>query len=235
MVGGIILLVSTGEVGQRHFSGVGVEQPISVEMQKGIEQLKLELNLGAGEATVQANTSNDLLVDGAFITDSNLSVTPTATVQGSTASVVIAQEGPEDFVWPRNGNFFGEMNLSLAEDIPLDLVVNSGASSLELDLSELIVNSVDINVGMTDVTLILPDSGDMTVTLDSGMSNVEIIVPSELEASISFDGAFYNIDPPSRFEHLDSGKYQTAHYAGASNRVTIIVSGAFGNLDVITR
>ena len=70
-----------------------------------------------------------------------------------------------------------------------------------------------------------------SINVSAGIGNVEIDVPDNLEGQIVTDVALTSVDIPDRFEKQDN-VYTTGGYDGASDRVTIHLSTAIGNVEV---
>lgn len=234
IVGGIIFWAGTQDTGYR-LSGKSVTREVEQEL-GNVNALEIQLDLGAtsGQIAVLPDAGNRYAIKGKYTTDERLDLEVAYTVSGRTGKLVISQA--DDFGrWFGGPGFIGELELGLTDAVPVDLVVNTGASSLTLDLTGIQLNSVNIDGGASSVHLILPREGDILVEIDAGAGSATIEIPRSLEGHINFDGALVNLVTPARFDKLGEGVWETEGYASARNRVLINIDAAVGNISIIDK
>jgi hypothetical protein len=73
-----------------------------------------------------------------------------------------------------------EWDISLNDDVAIDLTANMGVGDTELSIGELNLTDVDVNIGVGDLELKLGsyDGGNLTVSVHSGVGDVTVRVPS---------------------------------------------------------
>ena len=247
--------------------GPDVEETISVADPKS-DQTSLKLSFGAGELKVSPGAKN--LVDGiALYNVDNLK--PEIVEDG--ADIEIKQgnfEGLPPFEGMKN-----KWDLQLGKS-PMDLVVEAGAYDGNLELGDLSLKSLVINDGASDVELsfsklnlvemsqfsyttgasnvkmeglanarfktlvfncgagdfTLDFSGDLerdaTVSIDSGFSDLTLVIPEGVNAVVTIDSALADID-------FDDGWSQTGKVytqEGEGPTLTIVINIGAGNVVV---
>lgn len=162
-------------------SGKEKEEIISVKKDK-VKELNVELNLGAGELVV-SNGAKEWLDGHIIYKVKNLEPKVTYKDQGDKGKIIIEQKNSTVV---KIGNFKNEWNLKLSEDIPLDLVVNSGASDTNLDLRGLKLERLDIETGVGNLNVNL--GGDwkksFETNIETGVGSTTVILPSKVGVKI---------------------------------------------------
>ena len=74
-------------------------------------------------------------------------------LKGDKGIGVIEQENTRLLDKINFGELKNEWNLTLSDEIPLNLEVNSGASDTKLDLKGLNLKNLDVNAGVGDITI----------------------------------------------------------------------------------
>lgn len=157
---------------------------ITIEKDK-VKELQLELNLGAGELNVEKGA--DEWVEGTINYNvDKLKPEVSYKRKGDKGIAVIEQENKGILDKIKIGEMKNEWNLSLTDDIPIDLRVNSGASDTNLDLKGLNLKELDVNAGVGDITIDLSgkwvESFDASLALGVGQST--IILPKDVGVKI---------------------------------------------------
>ena len=91
----------------------------------------------------------------------------------------------------------------MAADIPLELVIETGASESKLDLTNLQVTDVRIKSGAASVDMVLPSEVSFCrVGVESGAASVTLHVPGNVAARIRSSSALSSISvDTNRFPH----------------------------------
>lgn len=157
---------------------------ITIEKDKA-KELQLELNLGAGELNVEKG-ANEWVEGSINYNEDKLKPEVSYKLKGDKGMAVIEQENIGLLDNIKLGEHKNEWNLTLSDEIPLDLVVNSGASDTNLDLKGLNLNELDVNAGVGDITIDLSgkweNSFDAALALGVGQST--IILPEDVGVKI---------------------------------------------------
>jgi hypothetical protein len=132
-------------------------------------------------------------------------------------------------------DYRNQWNLRLNDEVPMDLVVDVGAGSSNLQLAGLSLTSLDINLGAS-VSSVIDLSGnwvrDLDATIETGAANITVRVPSDVGVRVKVEAGLGTIEAPGLTK--DGNVYTNAAY-GVSN-VTLQIDMEVGigqiNLEV---
>jgi hypothetical protein len=157
---------------------------VMIEKDKA-KELQLELNLGAGELNIEKGASE--WVEGSIdYNQDSLKPDVSYKLKGDKGIGVIEQENKGLLDKIKIGELKNEWNLTLTDEIPVDLRVNSGASDTKLDLKGLNLKELNVNAGVGDITIDL--GGKWTEGFDAalalGVGQSTIILPNDVGVKI---------------------------------------------------
>ncbi len=159
------------------------EKTLLVEKDKA-EELELEVNMGAGELTLEQG-SKDWVIGEAKYNNKDLEPEVSYKLTGDTGKIAIDQSKSED-INVNKGGLKNEWNLQVTNDVPIGLIVNSGASTSTLNLTGLKLEDLQINAGVGDLTVDL--SGDwkksFDVNMDMGVGVTTLILPKNVGVKV---------------------------------------------------
>lgn len=159
------------------------EKSILVERDKA-EAIELEVNMGAGELTMEQG-SKEWVTGEAKYNNKDLEPEVSYKLTEDTGKISIDQSKSED-INVNKGGLKNEWNLQVTNQVPLELIVNSGASASRLNLSGLKLEDLQINAGVGDLTVDL--SGDwkksFDVSMDMGVGVTTLILPKEVGVKV---------------------------------------------------
>ena len=180
LVIGVILFVASGC--NTVVGGEVKEESISIKKDKARE-LDVELNLSVGELTLSKGAED--WVEGSIkYGKKKLKPEVIYNRKGNKGEVIIKQKSLNSF---NNSNVKNEWNLELTDNVPMNLSVDSGVSSTELDLQGLMLEKLDINAGVGDLYVDL--GGDawensFETNITTGVGEATVILPSEVGVKI---------------------------------------------------
>ncbi|MCI0549513.1 MAG: hypothetical protein L0287_01015 [Anaerolineae bacterium] len=144
---------------------------------------------------------------------------------------VHVEAGPSfvPFIGPSQGIW----RFHLTQEVPVTLVVDAGASSIEIDLRDVQATRVELNTGASSSNVTMPAHGVSLLDVEAGAASVNIRVPEATAARIRVqEGAIaVNVDT-NRFPRLDSGLYQSSNFDNAVDRAEINVESGLGSVSV---
>ena len=158
------------------------EESISIKKDKARE-LDVELNLSVGELTLSKGAED--WVEGSIkYGKKKLKPEVIYNRKGNKGEVIIKQKNLNSF---NNSDVKNEWNLELTDNVPMNLSVDSGVSSTELDLQGLMLEKLDINAGVGDLHVDL--GGDawensFETNITTGVGEATVILPSEVGVKI---------------------------------------------------
>ncbi|NDJ34749.1 MAG: hypothetical protein GYB64_08770 [Chloroflexi bacterium] len=193
-----------------------------------ISALKVTLNIGAGDVDVEAlGDDTRQLYAGEYSTGENNAANVSYSEANDTGTLVIDADDR-----PGSDGFVGDLDLNLTRDLPVDLTINAGAGSIELDLEDMDLSGLTFSGGAGSIDISLPESGDFEAQMTFGTASVDLYIPESLAVEISLDGFVVPDDMPDRYERIRDGLWQTAGFEQADEQVTISISGGVGALDI---
>lgn len=187
---------------------------------------RIKLDHGAGRLNIHSGTSPTLLLDGIFSPAPILN----SSVENGKLNVNI-KNIPGFFFWiPGEGR---DWDISLANEIPLSLDIDSGASSITLNLKDLLVRDLKLDSGASTTDITLPSSAGLTqVRIDTGAANVRIRVPDNVAAKIHSKSGMASININRRFPKVDHNFYRSPDFDEASNRADIFIEAGMASIEI---
>jgi len=132
--------------------------------------------------------------------------------------------GPSEGVW-----YF-----QLTQEVPVTLIVEAGASSLNIDLRDILASRVVLKTGASGSNVIVPARGVSLLDVEAGAASVKFQIPEGTAARIRIkEGATsVNVDT-NRFPRLDAGIYQSPGFDMVADRAEINVEAGLGSVTVV--
>jgi len=132
--------------------------------------------------------------------------------------------GPSQGVW----------RFQLAQDIPIRLTVESGASFMNIDLTDILATRFALKTGASSTNVTMPARGASLLEVESGAASLNIRVPEGTAARIRVKDSVVSMDvDTNRFPRLDSGFYQSSGYDMAADRAEINIESGLGSVKVV--
>jgi hypothetical protein len=208
--------------------GAAVEgQTVSIPLENA-RSARIKLDHGAGRLNVSGGAATSEALNGTFGGE----VEYKSRLEGDRLEVKVHNSPHLFWAWYPGQSL--DWDIRLNNDVPLSLKIDSGASSSTLDLSALKVVELDVDSGASSTEVTLPaNAGNTRVDIDTGASSLSVRVPTGVAARIRIKSgvAAVNVDT-SRFPRLESGLYQSADYASATNRADVTVNAGVGSIEV---
>ncbi|MRR30312.1 hypothetical protein EG834_08315, partial [bacterium] len=139
----------------------------------GASEGEISVHYGAGLLKIAASSNPGELAGGTFVGG----VLADQSTHGTKA--ILSLRTPSDLVWagPWPGGEKGfEWQLGVSPQIPLDLILKTGANEELLDLTATQVRSLSIETGASKTEIKLPSSAGFTrVKVTSGLASVNIV------------------------------------------------------------
>lgn len=132
--------------------------------------------------------------------------------------------GPSEGVW----------RFQLPNDIPLTLVMESGASSLNIDLRDVLATRVELKTGASSSNVTMPAQGMSYLDVEAGAASVNIRVPEATPARIRVEEGVTSVNvDTNRFPRLHSRLYQSSNYDTSTDRAEINIEAGLGSITVV--
>lgn len=202
-----------------------------------LDTTNAELNLDAAAGEVNISGGNDLVK----VEASSPWGTPTAEVtrSGSSAEVKVAMsQGNSNVVYPSGTG--ARMDLEVSTDTIWDVVINSGAVSLEADFEDVPVNSLELKTGVSDSKLTFgsPDlvetsSGGQQIRVKSGVSSVTLRFPADAPVRIRFQTGLSGNDVPDGYQK-NGDEWESPNFSDSRAYWDVTVESGVGSSKIET-
>ena len=208
---------------------VGAMQSESQSVELGdAKSVRVEINFGAGDLEVTGGA--DKLLEADF----NYNVAelkPEVTYTGGTLVVqhpeVRGYRTLQDI-----RDFRNEWNLRLNNDVPMNLSLDMGAGTSNLQLAGLSLTGLDIRLGAGNSTVDL--SGDwpnsLDVNFDTGAANITVRLPKDVGASVKVEAGPHTIDASGLTK--DGNIYTNAAYGVSDVTLQVDIKAGIGQINL---
>jgi hypothetical protein len=131
--------------------------------------------------------------------------------------------GPSQGVW----------RFRLTQEIPSTLIVETGASSVNMDLRDVPATHIELKTGASSSNVTMPAHGVSLLDVEAGAASVNVRVPEATAARIRVKQEVNAVQvDTARFPRLDSGLYQSSDYDSSADRADIHIEGGLGSVTV---
>jgi hypothetical protein len=192
---------------------VGALQTESQSVELGdAKSAQVEIVFGAGD--LQVTGGADKLLEADF----NYNVAALRPQVGYTGGTLFVRQPEVDGLTSLRNitDFRNDWDLRLSGKVPMDLKVDAGAGTGDLQLAGLSLTSLTFNLGAGDYTIDLNGDWvrDLNVTIDSGAANVSVRLPKDVGARVKVEPGPHTMDVTGLTK--DGDVYTNAAY-GVSN------------------
>jgi len=193
----------------------------------GARSARFRFSHGAGQIEITGGAP----IGQALVGSSAVGMSKESHMDGDRLEVKV-DAGPS-FV-PFIGPSQGVWRFQLTQELPLTLIVEAGASSLDIDLKDVLATRVELKTGASSSNVTVPTRGVSLLDVEAGAASVNIRVPQATAARIRVEEnvTSVNVDT-SRFPRLDSGFYQSSGYDAAADRAEINIESGLGSVTVV--
>jgi len=219
---GIWLLIGALTRGRNTTEGQTVSIPL-----ENARSARIKLDHGAGRLNVRGGASATEVLKGVFGSE----VEYKSRLEADQLEVKV-RNSPHFWAWYPGQSL--DWDIYLNGNVPLNLKIDSGASSSILDLSDLKVVDLDIDTGASSTEVVLPaNAGNTHVDIDTGASSLNVRIPTGVAARIRVKSGVASVNVDSnRFPRIEGGLYQSADYATAANRADVTINAGVGSIEV---
>lgn len=228
--------------------GEQIRQPLN-----GAESAQVKIDSSVGALSVDSLSGGKNLIEGTIYSVERETIHQQYEMDGDEISYYLYSN------WSPGGPFqFSDYeqtrlswDLSLTEEIPLDLTISLGVGESDLDLSELQVSEIDLDlgVGQTRVELpggeyqayveggvgqtivTLPDEGQILLNVSGGVGEIVIRIPDDMAAKIYVDRGIAGLSVPSGYTQNDD-IYTSPNYDEGEDYVELYLEQGIGNIAI---
>jgi Domain of unknown function (DUF5668) len=193
----------------------------------------LDLSAGAAQITVRAGPIGGDLYRATV--QSPADEKPEVTVDAATSTLNVNLPGRSGFHWG-TVNDHRSVDLTLNDQLPWVIGLNTGASQTSLDLSGLKVSAVTVESGASSVKLILPKpSGTVPVNVSGGALHLAIQRPTGTPIRVSASGGASSLDVDGQhFGGLfqEGETFASPDYSSATDRYDITIESGASSIGI---
>lgn len=227
-----LVLVLSGPSAQPLFSGGPVAPRYVSEELGDLRSATVDIDFGAGELSIGSlpQDSNRFVEVEAAPRNSGSRLRKSFSDSNGTGYLTLRSDGRP---WtPFEGDVVENWKINLAQGLPLDLRLKTGASKSTVDLSDLTIRDLRVEVGAAAAEIILPKEGATRAFVKAGVADVQIEVPEGMAARIhpKVGLGSINVDQ-QRFPNR--GSYYTSNdYDSSDNRVELEIDSGVASVTV---
>lgn len=203
-------------------------ETFSIDLQ-GAARVDLDFDHGAGTVVLTGGAPTGVAITGLQAAGKDVS----SHLSGDCLTVDL-NAGPT-FI-PFLGPDGGEWRFQVTQEVPVNLKVDAGASSLDFDFTNVRLAFLGVDTGASTLKVKLPaNAGHTLVDVESGAATIEMVVPEGVAARIRCEQGVssMNIDE-KRFPRAASmsNLYQSPDYDSTANQVEISLEGGANSVKI---
>ncbi len=227
-IGGVVYLAAQGD-GEAALSS-GETERIEKDLQ-GVTSATVRLSFGAGALRVGAVSGSQIMVGDFSQARGQVQVDVRYSRSGGRGDLRV--DLPENHFWPMlSSGRSNEWSVNLNGAIPLDLRIDAGMSTNDLDLSELKLSALSLDAGFSTSTIKLPRSGNYTAHINGGFTTTDVVIPEGVAARVTIKGGLSTVTvDESRFTR-SGDTYTSSGYDTATNRVNLVIESGLSTIAV---
>lgn len=131
------------------------------------------------------------------------------------------------------GNQISRWEIWLADDIPSEVILRTGATSADIDLSNVNVHDLQIKAGAGDITIRLGEY-DNRIAVESGAGNITIYVPANTGVRVSTSGALLSFSGENaRVFSIGEHSYESERLNEKNAIADIEIKAGAGSVSVV--
>jgi hypothetical protein len=120
--------------------------------------------------------------------------------------------------------------------VPIDLQINQGAGSIELDLSDLNVTDLSVDLGIGRAEVILPEGDEpVNASVKGAIGEMIIYIPREKAVRLSSSTGLAVINVPAEFAQEGDEYFYDGTGTNSNNIVALNVDQAIGRISIRNR
>ncbi len=179
---------------------------------------RAEVSIKAGASRLSINSNESDVIAQANLDSSRSKIEQTSRIENNVANISYSMQATEN--WWR-GSSQNSLDISLTRKLPIDLLIDAGASDIRLNLEEVNLNSLNVSAGASSVIVRLGNKALQTkAMIDAGASSVIIRVPRSSGVEIKLDSGLVGASLDD-FKEIDKTTYQTANFATAEKTISL--------------
>jgi CubicO group peptidase (beta-lactamase class C family) len=192
------------------------------------EAVRVEIEFGAGDLTVTGGAEKLLEADFSY----NVARLKPEVAYTDGTLVVRQPEARGLPVLRDIDGFRNEWDLRLTDEAPMDLSVNVGAGTSDLQLKGLSLTRLDVTVGAGESTIDLSGDWerDLDISIDSGAGDIRVRLPQDVGARVEINAGVGSVEAPGLTK--DGDVYTNAAYGAAEVTLQVTIEAGVGQISL---
>lgn len=182
-----------------------------------VEALDLKIDTGAVKVAIDPLDGGQL-AKATLESSRQFELKADSTVSNTTQRTTIETKGSA-FAW--TGSLNNKLNVQLARDVPVNLRMDAGASSLDANLADIRIKEFTIDAGASSLRATIGNKEDtVKVSIDAGASSIKLRVPKDSGVRVESEGGLSS----KNFEAIDEiskDVYESKDYSEAGKKIVI--------------
>ena len=200
----------------------------------GAAEASIRVKHGAGRLTIGSGAAPGQLLSGSF--GGGLEARTARDGGKLSVEMRIKDRDVSSYLgtWGRGQRGLLDWNFTIARDIPVDLILETGANDARADLTDLAVRDLRLKTGASSTVIDLPaHAGSTRVSVESGAASVKLRVPADVAARIKVSSALAGVNVNAARFPKSGDFFCSADWERASNKVEIAVETGVGSIEVV--
>jgi len=223
----VLFVLLLAGCGSRHRVGELRTESRSVELGSE-ESVNVKFNFGAGDLKVSGGAEKLLEAGFTYNVDE---LKPEVKYTGGT--LIIQQPDAEGLPKLTNiTDFRNEWDLSLNNDVPMNLSVDMVAGNSDLQLSGLSLTGLDVTLGAGTSAIDLGGAWakDLNVHIDTGAATITVILPKDVGVRVQIEAGPHTIEAPGLTQ--DGNTYTNSAYGVSDVTLQITIQAGVGTINL---
>jgi hypothetical protein len=188
------------------------------------------LNHGAGKVNISSSDDQTALLAGSFGGGVHQKIDRVG--PSTLLKLFVPSSFWDGFNW-MGGSQGLVWDVKLNNQIPIKLILKTGASESNLDLTNIRVIDLRVETGASSTKIMMPaNAGLCTTKIEAGAASVAIRIPTGVAGKIRVQSGLSGINIDSNRFIRSGDYYQSPDYASAANKVDIHVETGVGSVSV---
>jgi len=129
----------------------------------------------------------------------------------------------------RNPN--NNIDLKLNKEIVYEILIETGATTIDYNLAEFKVEKLTIKSGASDIKLIIPKyNGE--IIIDSGVSKIDIGIPENIGATLDLDTGLSMKELDEQFIEQENNQFISKNYNSSEYKVNIDIDSGLSQINI---
>jgi hypothetical protein len=195
-----------------------------------LTKAKILIDLPTTNLSIKQTEESTKLIEGQ-ISFSKAAEKPKIEKDESFGQMIFKISQPSASGLPIISSLRNETEIYLTEQIPLEILIKTGASKEKIDLSKLRIDYLEIESQASDLNITFGDLYSSRAKIKTKASNLRIKIPQKLATRIAIDSKVKNLSIGSRFEKKN-GDYKTKDFDKAFTRLDIRIESVAGSIEI---